>query len=126
MAVIKLNKKIYDIIETRIDTNSQLQLYNILYDTETRDRFLNIFKTYSIKEEVKKSILYELYTIENNDWWENIAYNYYKDITVWWIIPLVNNIINPFEFPDPGNQIFILKPFYLNKLLDEVYEIGKI
>lgn len=126
MTIKKLNKTFVEITNKRLINNSQLQLYNILEDDNTKEKFWNIFKAYYIKEGVDSSIIYELYTVNNDDWWENIAFEYYRDVTVWWTIPLINNIVNPFEFPEPGEQIYILKPSYLNQLLDEVYTIGEL
>ncbi len=37
-----------------------------------------------------------------------IAYNYYKDATLWWIIPMANeNITLGSMFPEPGVQLRI-------------------
>lgn len=124
MTIIKHNKSFLEITNERLDINSQLQLYNILYDCKTKDKFLNIFKSYTIDYEVLDPLMYEMYIVNDDDWWENISFEYYRDVTVWWTIPLINNIINPFEFPEPGEKIYILKPTYLNRLLEEVYQIG--
>lgn len=126
MAIRKLDKTFVEITNKRLVNNSQLQLYNIMEDDKTKEKFWNIFKAYYIKEGVDSSVIYELYTVNHDDWWENIAFEYYKDVTVWWTIPLINNIVNPFEFPEAGEQVYILKPAYLNQLLDEVYVIGEI
>jgi len=126
MAINKIEKTFVEITKKRLNINSQLQLYNILEDDNTKKKFWNIFKAYSIQEGIDESVIYELYIIDNDDWWENIAYKFYRDVTVWWTIPLINNIVNPFEIPDPGEKIYILKPAYLNQLLDEVYVIGDL
>jgi hypothetical protein len=46
-----------------------------------------------------------------------IAYNYYKDPTLWWIIPMANsNITLGSMFPEPGIQLRI--PTNLTAVMD--------
>ena len=125
MTIKKSTKSFIGLTNSRLSIDSQLQLFNIYEDVKTKEKFLNIFKAYSLKDNIDSSILYELYTVENDDWWENIAYKYYGEVDVWWTIPLINNVINPFEYLEEGKEIFVLKQVYLNKLLDEVYLIGR-
>jgi hypothetical protein len=38
---------------------------------------------------------------------------------------MVNNIANPFEFPEAGTNIKILKSSYIYSVLNEIKELGK-
>ena len=41
------------------------------------------------------------------DRFDLLAYEYYKDTSLWWIIPTANNLKCDSLFPDPGIQIRI-------------------
>jgi len=51
----------------------------------------------------------DVYVITNvGDRLDNLAYSYYNDATLWWIISVANNnITNGALFPEPGTQLRI-------------------
>ena len=109
----QINKTVY--------SSSQLSMFNVLKELETNTKLLNIWRSYTIRPNVKNSIVYfDLYTVESTDWWENISAKIYGTVTYWWTIALVNNVINPFEELVAGTQIRYLKPKYLYQLIKEV------
>ena len=55
---------------------------------------------------LSNSDIYIITTI--GDRLDNIAYSYYNDINLWWIIPMANNNITKGSmFPVPGTQLRI-------------------
>jgi nucleoid-associated protein YgaU len=48
---------------------------------------------------------------------DSLAYSYYKDATLWWVIAMANNNITKGAlYPEPGTQLRI--PTDLNYILD--------
>lgn len=60
----------------------------------------------------------DIYIITSSgDRLDNIAYSYYNDTTLWWIISMANNnITNGMLFPQEGTQLRI--PINLSNILD--------
>ena len=104
-----------------IYASSQLTMFNVLKDFESNSKLLNIWKTFSIRENVTESIIYyDSYTVQATDWWDSISYYVYGECNYWWVIALVNGIINPFEELYPGMQLKILKKKYMYQLIKEI------
>jgi len=108
-------------INMTVAASSQLTMFNVLSEIESNTKLLNIWRSYTIRNGVKDSIVYfDTYVVESSDWWENISARIYGTVNYWWTIALVNNITNPFEELITGQQIRYLKPKYLYQLLKEV------
>lgn len=108
-------------INMTVASSSQLSMFNVLSEIESNTKILNIWRSYTIRDNVKDSIVYfDTYVVESSDWWENISAKIYGTVNYWWTIALVNNITNPFEELIVGQKIRYLKPKYLYQLLKEV------
>lgn len=121
----KLDKKFWDVTKVKLSTTSYLRLFNILKQGNTT--FLNIFKTYGInQEEIKSDKIFDYYTVGPNDWWDNIATAYYQNPNLWWIIPLINNIVDPFEGVEEGTTIKILNSNYIYIILRDIDRLASL
>ena len=100
-------------------------------------RYENLFKVYKIDD-------YYIYNIINSisfdtdispdyyyEWkinrslpWTTISYLHYDTIQLWWLICIMNNIMNPVTFPETGTSIKVIKPKYVRKIIDNI--ISKI
>lgn len=117
-----INKTYYEFTGKRLKNNSQLKAFNLLEDSDG-NKLLNIFRTYSIKNlSINYFLIHEL---DYEDRWYNLSWKYYETPYLWWTIPMVNNIANPFEFPEAGTNIKILKSSYIYSVLNEIKELGK-
>jgi len=117
----------YEITQHYLSNTSMLNLFNILYDSDERIYFMNIFRNYIINEDIERSVVhYDAHEIDDSEFPDTIAYKYYNSQYLWWVIGLFNNIINPFEEFDTENKEFvkILKTNYLYQLLQEIQLIG--
>jgi hypothetical protein len=117
----------YEITKHYLPNSSQLNLFNIFYDPDNREYFLNIFRNYIINEDARVNFLYYLqHEIDNSDFPDTISYDYYETSFLWWVIALFNDIKNPFESFDEEETSFlkILKPQYIYQLLTEISMIG--
>lgn len=49
-----------------------------------------------------------------------LAYNYYKNEKLWWVIAGVNNLINPFRDMFPGQVLYVPRPEDVEEFLSRV------
>lgn len=125
-ATVALNKTFYAEVGRRLRNTSQLKLFNILKDTDG-DKFMNIFRSFSLNEDIlADAATFDTYEVSNDDWWENIAYEYYGNEYLWWIVALVNEVVNPFEELVEGDNIRILREEYLYVLFTDIENIADL
>ncbi|MFA5025022.1 MAG: hypothetical protein WC503_00745 [Candidatus Shapirobacteria bacterium] len=125
MPIEKSDKDFYTLTNHYLSNTSELNLFNILYDTESKEYFLNLFRNYIINEKANKNVLYFLnHDIDDTDFPDTISMKYYNSPYLWWVICLFNDILNPFEDLLPGNTLKILKPNFLYQLLAEINAIA--
>lgn len=109
-----------DITGMTLKSSSFLNLLPVEQD-EYGTYLLNIFRSYTVNDVIKNDIIhYSLHTLNEEDWWENISYGYYNNVEQWWINAMLNDVINPFEEPEPGKEVKILKSDYITMLLREI------
>jgi len=54
---------------------------------------------------------------------DNIAYQYYRDTTLWWVLAEANNIGKGTMYVDPGRKIRIPHPQHVFDIVNKLYEI---
>lgn len=122
----KVESTFYEITGRRLNNISHLKLFNILEDVD-KTKLLNIWRSFTFNEDViDNTPYYETYEVENEDWWDNIAYKFYDTPNLWWVIAMMNNIVNPFEELEIGSNIKILREQYLYQLLKEIRSIAEL
>lgn len=57
------------------------------------------------------------------DYLDNLAFQFYNDPTLWWIIALANNLGKGRMSVPPGLQLRV--PINVNKILDDFYNLNK-
>ena len=110
-----------------LSNSSQLKMFTILDDVLNNTYYLNIFRSYIINTSaLNDSSSYETYEVENEDWFDNISFKFYNTPSLWWVICIVNNIVNPFEELESGQILRILKGTHIYSILKEVRNIGNV
>lgn len=102
----------------KLNINSKSKIN--LFKTTTFDNkeVLNIFSKYKLFEKYKKDIsYYSEYEIQENDRWDTLAYKFYKDVNLWWIVAIFNNVIDPFQKLQYGETLNIIKPEQIPNIL---------
>ena len=98
----------------------------IVYDKmQNPNPTLDIWDAYVISPFYKNELQYfQLYTVTANDTWVSLANSFYNDQRLWWVIPLFNDIEDPFLVMDPNvflddvpTQLKVLRANHLNQLL---------
>jgi hypothetical protein len=113
---------------TGVDKNkfSFLRLFNILLDDDRETKFLNIFRSYIINDESLRDIsFYESYEVSNGEYWDNVSFNLYGSVYLWWVIALLNNITNPFEELNDGDELNVLRNDYVYQLIGDLEKISE-
>lgn len=127
MSSEKIEQSFRETTGKRLKNTSPLKMFNILRDLKDDEKFLNIFRSFVVNDSVfNNERLYEEHQVEENDWLDNISYQYYETDALWWIIAMTNNIVNPFEEPKAGDSLRILKQRYVYKILKEIEHIGDL
>ena len=122
----KIDKTFYEITGIRLNNVSLLKLFGVLEDIQNDEKIFNIFKSYELNSEMESNVHYELHEVGHNEWWEYISYNYYGTPYLWWILPLINEVTNPFEWLEEGKFLKVLKPEYIYQLLKEIKTLGEL
>lgn len=107
-------------------TTSFMNLFRaITYDkAENPNQMLDIWDAYVISPFYKDKLRYFfLYNVKQGDTWVSLANTYYDDQRLWWLIPMFNDIENPFIvmdqtiFTDEVSDLKILDKQYVDQLL---------
>lgn len=103
----------------------------IIYDSsETNTPSLDIWSSFAaISFPVgNEEALYQKYTLAAGDTLEAIAFKLYGDILLWWLIPLANEVEDPFDFLENVKQgdgfengvIRVFNPILLPQITSEI------
>ena len=103
---------------TKLQVQQLENLFNI-YNDEDGMYYYNLNKTVNFPDDLDPNI-YGVYTTEPKDTWPLIAYKFYKNVRLWWLICAVNNIINPVAQPENGTQLKILSVEVVRSILTQV------
>lgn len=126
-AIEKLEKRFRELTGQRLRNTSPIKLHSLLKDIVEDTNFINIFRCYVVSEtNFDNERLYEEHEVTETDWLDNISYEYYETTSLWWLIAMTNNIVNPFEYPEAGDSLKILKYKYVYKLLKEIEFVGEL
>ena len=116
-------KKQNEIDDENVEKLSAQNLENLFYisQRENGQYFYNILKTVNFPVELSTDI-YTEYETKPKDTWPIIAYNFYTDIRLWWLICSSNQIMNPVKQPEPGTILKIINPNVVRLILGQLKE----
>ena len=122
----KINKRFREITNQRLRNTSLLHQFDILEDDEG-NTLLNIWKNYSIPENIKDNEdVISYYDASDVSWWENIAYEAYENENLWWMISLTNDVVNPFEELSAGDSVKVIDDTFLYQIIKEIKNISEL
>ena len=127
MTVSEFNdQSFFELTGTEKSTFSFLRLFNILLDEDRETKFLNIFRSYVTNENILSDVsFFETYEVSNGEYWDNVSYNLYSTPYLWQVIALLNNISNPFEELEDGDQLNVLREDYVFQLTSDLEKIAE-
>jgi polysaccharide pyruvyl transferase WcaK-like protein len=125
MAIKNIDKSYIELKGNRLSDSSMIKMFNILQD-EDDEYFMNMFKTFI----VDPTVLNEGTNLQDatvvDPWWENVAFTSYKDVDLWWLLCVTNDVINPYEELSEGDKISILKQQfipYVHRDMERIYTL---
>ena len=126
MTITKVDESFYELTGRRMGNISQLKLFNILRDHDSTS-FMNIWRTFSLNDSVTTDVtFYDSYEVGDDSWWDNISYEIYGTPHLWWIIALMNEVVNPFEELIEGTNINYLREEYLYVLFKDIERLSDL
>ena len=127
MAVTEYTEEnFFQLTGTQINTFSLLRLFNILLDEDRETKFMNIFRSYILNDEVfTETSFYNTYQVANGEFWDNISWNLYGTPYLWWIIAILNNVVNPFEELEDGQLLKVLRDDFVYALTKDLERIAE-
>jgi len=110
----------------RLSSVSLLKMFPIM-EEDDGTKFMNIFRSYTVfTDTLVDTAYFQTYEMENEDWWETVAWKLYQTVALWWVVCMSNNVINPFEESEPGKNILVLNPVYVGQLIKEIRNISEL
>ena len=95
-------------------------IFNV-YQDDNENYYYNVLKSVSFPEDLDP-LVYTEYVTQPKDTWPLIAWNFYRDVKLWWIICAVNQIANPVGQPKPGTKLKILSNSIVRDVLVQIKE----
>ncbi len=120
------DKSFFELTGVEKNTFSFIRLFNILLDNDRETKFTNIFRSYIANEDIFSQIaFFETYKVSNGEYWDNVSYNLYESPFLWWVVALLNNIVNPFEQLEDGDLLNVLRDDYVYTLTQDLEKIAE-
>ena len=101
--------------------NLEAVRYENIFKVAKSDKFFfyNIIKKISIPDDLQSDVYYEL-RINSKKPWTTLSNDVYGTQDLWWLICLVNNVLNPIDNPKLGDIYKIIRPDFVNPILAEI------
>lgn len=109
-------KKQNDINDVELTKLAAQNLENLFYvfEQDNGQYYYNIIKTVNFPTDLDPTT-YTTYITKPKDTWPLIAFNFYKDVKLWWVVCSTNGILDATKQPVPGTE---LKIIYANTVRD--------
>lgn len=90
-----------------------------VHKSEDNQYFYNIIRTVSAPETLSNDRCYT-YKVPAPTPMTNLSYRVYGRMELWWLICVINKIDNPVQLIQAGTLLKIIKPSYLDEILNKV------
>ena len=115
-----------DSVGRKTSTTSMLKAYPVIYDTSDGVRFLNVYRGLDVSAQLSSSFIYTDYMVQEDDWFDLISYKAYENVNLWWVVPITNEKVNPFEDIETGEIVKVLNGRYMYVIYDDLFSIGEL
>ena len=123
----KVDKTFYQVTDIKLRQTSMLRLFDILLAPDRTTKYLNIFKSLRVNTSQQSDYtFFSTYETSNNTFWDTIANEIYGTPYLWWVVALFNDVFNPFEDLNDGQNLQILKPDYVFTLFKDIDAIREL
>ena len=120
------DENFFELTNKEINNFSFMRLFNILLDEDRETKFMNIFRSYILNDEVFTETAFDTtYEVGNGEFWDNISWNLYETPYLWWILAILNNTVNPFEELEDGDILKVLRADFVYTLVKDLERIAE-
>jgi len=105
-------------IQVKITAQNMENLFNV-YETDNGEYYYNLLRTVNFPIDINPYIYFE-YETEPGDTWPLIAWKFYKNVKLWWLLCALNHIDNPVAQPTASTRIKVLKTSYVREVLTQI------
>lgn len=105
-------------ISVKLTPQNYENIFNV-YVGEDDEYYYNLLRTVNFPVDINPTT-YSEYLTTHNDTWPLIAWKFYKNIKLWWVICAVNQIQNPVLPPPTGVKLKILSVNIVRNLLNNL------
>jgi len=105
-------------VSIEITPQNYENIFNV-YEDENGYFFYNLLRVVNFPTKLDSSVYSEYVTV-TNDTWPLLAWKFYKNIKLWWVICSTNQIMNPVLKPTPGTKIKILNGKVVRSILNNL------
>jgi len=97
-----------NIVEEQTDNNERL-FFNLLKKINIVDKSTELNPQY-----------FDTFVIDVDLPWVILSYNIYSTLNLWWLLCLANNIQDPTKNPELGSYIKVIKPEYVDLVVNTI------
>ena len=109
-----------DITELRdLDLTRYENIFKVFNTGEKNFFYYNIVKKIAIPDSLDERLFYHI-VLPAGIPLTTLSYNAYGNIDLWWLILVINNITNPVKDLPVGRKVRLLKPRYVEQILDSI------
>ena len=115
----ELNKRHNDIEAFgKLGTDMYENIFNV-YKADEDYYAYNISKSVHIPHNIDPKFI-DYIRVAGKQTWTNLSFQIYGSITLWWLILVTNGIQNPVLLPEPGMVLKIIKPEFVDTILQQI------
>lgn len=115
----ELNKRHNELTEfDTLPVSFYENIFNV-YREDNEFYAYNILKSVHIPTDIDEDYIMYI-RVTGKQTWVNISYSVYNTIQLWWLICVTNGIHNPVINPRPSTLLKVIKPEYVQSVLDRV------
>ena len=105
-------------VSVKLTPQNYENIFNVYQDSDDF-WYYNLIKAVNFPAELDPSV-YTVYTTVLNDTWPLIAWKYYQNVKLWWIICAANQISNSVIQPVPGTTLKVINSIVVKNLLNSL------
>ena len=125
--IIETKKAFNEITGKQLNRGSYCNLFPILEDKTTGEKFFNIWRTLDITDDVKENhLIYTLKILQGTEFPDSISSTAYENAHLQWVNLLMNSIENPFEEFQEPKEFKVLSPSLISSIISNLKYINNL
>jgi nucleoid-associated protein YgaU len=106
-------------ISHKIKPQNYENIFNVYFDSDNEWYFYNILRKVNFPDNLDTGV-YSVYRVMHGETWPGLAWKFYKNVKLWWVICAVNKVYDPTDDPTGGTELKILTANTVRSILNEI------